>query len=351
MHRDRGNHRVDGTNRKATIYDIARLSGASPSTVSAALGGKWKARRISESTVNTIRLIAEQQGYSPNLQARGLRQARSGLVGMIIAFHDNRFFSSLSQNFEAQARQRGLVPVIASSLRDPVEELRILETLISYAVDFVFIAGATDPDAITATCKAANMRHVFVDLPGSGAPSVTSDNYGGAAALTRVLLTGLPQGARPHFIGGCASDQATSRRIAAFRAETQAAGFSLSDDQIITCGYAPGSARRAVAALMDRCDGLPEALFINSLTVLEGLLGHFTTLPDTATEHTRFGCYDYDPFAAFLRFPVHMVRQNAAELIVKAYDLIDKPSRQVVEVPPDLIPPRTIFSSPFSEQG
>ena len=107
--------------RKATIYDIARLSGASPSTVSAALSGAWKARRISEAKVKAIRKIAEEQGYTANLQARGLRQARSGLVGLVIPVHDNRFFSSMSQSFEAQARQRGLVPVIASAMRDPIE--------------------------------------------------------------------------------------------------------------------------------------------------------------------------------------------------------------------------------------
>jgi len=136
--------------RKATIYDIARLSGASPSTVSAALGESWRKRRISEATVEAIRTIAAAQGYSANMQARGLRKARSGLVGMVIPLHDNRFFSSMSQSFEAFARDRGLVPVIASSMREPEEERRIVETLISYAVDYLFIAGATDPDAVTA---------------------------------------------------------------------------------------------------------------------------------------------------------------------------------------------------------
>ena len=149
--------------RKATIYDIARLSGASPSTVSAALGESWRTRRISEATVEAIRKVAAEQGYSANMQARGLRKARSGLVGMIIPLHDNRFFTALSQSFEAFARERGLVPVIASSLREPEEERRIVETLISYAVDFLFIAGATDPDTVSRMCKAADLRHVFVD--------------------------------------------------------------------------------------------------------------------------------------------------------------------------------------------
>ena len=77
---------------KPTIYDVAEQVGASPSTVSAVLNGSWTRRRISETTVENIRKAAAELGYATNLQARGLRQARSGLVGMIIPIHDNRFF-------------------------------------------------------------------------------------------------------------------------------------------------------------------------------------------------------------------------------------------------------------------
>ena len=97
-------------NQKQTIYDIARAAGASPTTVSAALNGTWKARRIRADTVDRIKKIAAELGYSANLQARGLRKAKSGLVGMIIPQHDNRFFSSLSQAFTEGARDRGELP-------------------------------------------------------------------------------------------------------------------------------------------------------------------------------------------------------------------------------------------------
>ena len=159
------------TNQKATIYDIARLSGSSPSTVSAALGDAWRTRRISEAKVEFIRGIAAEQGYSTNMQARGLRQARSGLVGMLIPVHDNRFFSSLSQSFDAFARERGLVPVIASFLRDPDEERRIVESLISYSVDYLFVAfntstafSPTDAPVLSKWAKIAMMVQAMISF-------------------------------------------------------------------------------------------------------------------------------------------------------------------------------------------
>jgi LacI family transcriptional regulator, fructose operon transcriptional repressor len=344
--------------RKATIYDIARLSGASPSTVSAALGESWRTRRIAEATVEAIRRIAADQGYSVNLQARGLRKAKSGLVGMVIPVHDNRFFSSMSQSFEALARDRGLVPVIASSMREPEEERRIVETLIAYAVDYLFIAGATDPDTVTAMCRAADLRHIFVDLPGRGAPSVISDNYKGAAELTRRLLADRPiAGTTPrdriYLVGGDASDYATARRVEAFRDVLVAAGLPPAPEQIIASGYAPRTATREIAALCQRLGGLPAGIFVNSLTVLEGVIHHLSALPPEDLRACVVGCYDYDPFAAYLQFPMHMVRQDAHGLIREAYRMIDEGARDIVlkMVEPEQIAPRTFYDSPFSDHG
>ena len=341
--------------RKPTIFDIARLSGASPSTVSAALSGAGKARRISEATVQMIQRVASEQGYSTNMQARGLRLARSGLVGMIIPEHDNRFFTSLSQSFEGHARDRGLVPVITSSLRDRQEEVRLVETLIAYAADFLFLAGTTDPDAISALCDAARLKHIFVDLPGRRAPSVISDNYSGSVALTRTMLADMPPPTDdprfvPYFLGGTETDHATSRRIEGFRDVVIQHFGSLKPEQVITCGYSPRSAMQEVAALIDRLGGMPRWLYVNSLTVFEGVLGHFVHLAPVQFAQSVIGCYDYDPFAAYLQFPVHMVRQDSHTLIARAFDLVaaDQFAPVLIEVPPDLIPPRTIYKAPFS---
>jgi LacI family transcriptional regulator, fructose operon transcriptional repressor len=349
---------VSSFNRKITIYDIARLSGSSPSTVSAVLNGTWARRRIGEATVELVRKVAAEQGYTTNLQARGLRQARSGLVGMIIPVHDNRFFSSLSQSFDRLARERGMCPVIASTLRNPREEKRIVETLISYAVDSLIIAGATDADSLGDMCTAANLPHAFVDLPGRNAPSVVTDNFRGASVLSRKILGEMPEGetparARPYFLGGSVSDYATARRVDGFRATVLETGAALADDQIIQCGYIPRDATAAIAELCDRLGGLPAGLFVNSFTVFEGVMGHFVKLPPQAFESSVIGCFDYDPFAAFLQFPVYMVRQNSDQLVAKAYELLESGVTDpiMVQIEPELVAPRTIHGSLLNETG
>jgi LacI family transcriptional regulator, fructose operon transcriptional repressor len=344
--------------QKPTIYDIAKLSGASPSTVSSVLNGTWKSRRIGKTTAERVQEIAAAHGYSTNLQARGLRQARSGLVGLILPVHDNRFFSSLGQTFEAMARERGLCPVIVSTLRDPQEEIRTVETLISYSIDCLFIAGSTDSAALGEVCKAAKLAHIYIDLPGPDAPSIVSDNFLGADMLTRKILELMPgqergKRNRPYFIGGLTTTYATGQRIDAFRSAVTAANGVVEDDQVVTCGYSPSSAAREIANLCDRLGGVPAGLFVNSIRVLEGVVDYFVRLPSDAFNDSVIGCYDYDPFAAFLQFPLHMVRQDSHQLIAKAFELVDagSSSPMLIKVEPELIAPRTIYRGPLSELG
>lgn len=42
-------------------------------------------------------------------------------------------------------------------------------------------------------------------------------------------------------------------------------------------------------------------------------MSHFATLPRSAFASAALGCFDYDPFASFLQFPVHMIRQDATD--------------------------------------
>lgn len=146
---------TETSKKKATIYDLSVLSGSSPSTVSAVLNGSWRKRRIKEATAQLIQKLAEEHGYTANMQARGLRSSRSGLVGLLLPVYDNRYFSAMAQNFEAQVRTRGQCPVVVSACRDPEEERRVVETLISYSIDELFIVGATDPDGVHEICEKA----------------------------------------------------------------------------------------------------------------------------------------------------------------------------------------------------
>ncbi|MBZ4021727.1 catabolite repressor protein [Rhodobacter sp. TJ_12] len=332
--------------QKHTIYDIATRSGASASTVSAALNGTWKARRIKEATALRIIALAREMGYSVNLQARGLRTARSGLVGLILPEHNNRFFSDLSQSFTLEARARGQCPVIIATARNPEEELSTVRDLMAYSIDALFVAGAADPQHISKICRAAQLPHVFIDQPCPDAPSVITDNETGARQLTEAIIDTLAPHSpalegtgreKIYLLGGDARLHASSRRIAGFRAAMIAHFGRCDDDQVIACGYEPQTAQAEIRALHARLGGMPAGLFANSLNVFEEVLRFLSRRPEPELRGFSLGCFDYEPYGELLRLPVHMVRQRHRELVRRAWELLEEPgSTELVTVPPEL---------------
>lgn len=315
--------------QKKTIYDIAYKAKTSASTVSAALNGSWKRRRIKEETVERIQKIALEEGYAINRQARGLRKAQSGLVGMMLPEHDNRFFSSLSQAFAFETRKRNLCPAIVSARRNPDEERDSIISLISYAVDFLVIVGASAPEQLDQICKENGISHIFVDQPCASAPSIVSDNEKGTFILANTLLHSLspPLKTDPtswlYFLGGNAHLYASSQRIKGFKAAILEKFGMLYPDQVIACGYEPDICCHELEKLYNRLGRLPAGLLINSIDAFEGVLSFLAKLPEKDIQDCHFGCYDYDPFGILLRFPVHMIRQRADILMRKVYEKFD----------------------------
>jgi LacI family fructose operon transcriptional repressor len=314
--------------RKSTIYDIAEKTGSSTSTVSMVLNGNWARYRIKEETANRILGCARELGYNVNMKARGLRLSRSGLAGMVLPHYRNRFFAGLAQTFEDQARSRGLCPIVVGTQRDPAVEVNVTKTLLSQRVELLFIAGVRNPTPLNDLCSAAGVPSINLDLPGDGAPSVVTDNRKGAAEITGVLIEKLlARGHSPDelvLLGGVANEYATEMRIAGFRDAFQARGLAPAKDAVECCGYNAAAANRALTLRCEKLGRPPFGLLMNSITALEGLVQFMATLSHDAWKTVVVGCFDWDPFAAYLPFDVTMLRQDVQKIISEAFALFEK---------------------------
>lgn len=321
--------------RRTTIYDIARLADTSASAVSSVLNGSWQKRRISQRLADKILQIAEQEGYAANAQASLLRRARSNIVGMIVPKYDNRYFGAIAEKFEALARARGLFPVITCTQREPALEVEAAKELISFQAECLIATGATDPDKLTALCQAAGVQSFNLDLPGFAAPSVISDNYTGAYQLTEILLdrckADLGLDGPLWFVGGRVTDHNTSARLKGFRDAHLARGIEVPDSQVLVPGYSADRAEQALRSL-PKFDKL--GMFVNSTISLEGVVRWYRSLGDEPFQF-RYGCFDYDPFAALLPGNVGMVEQDTTAMLNTVFDLMD---RREAPAEPVLVP-------------
>lgn len=83
---------------------IAEKLNISQATVSMALKGS---PRISRVLSETIRKLAEDSGYHPNLAGQLLRQGRSNVIGVILPSLVNRFYAELFQELQKLLTPRG----------------------------------------------------------------------------------------------------------------------------------------------------------------------------------------------------------------------------------------------------
>lgn len=329
--------------RRITIYDLATLSGASPTAVSSVLNGTWEKRRISAALAERITKIADENGYERNMQASALRRDKSHLIGMIVPKYDNRYFGSIVERFEIMARERGLFPIITCTQRDSELEFQAARAMISHQVSCLIATGATNPDRISKICKAAGVRSLNLDLPGKLAPSVISDNRGGARALTQRILASSAKDRSPSqpllYVGG-RPDHNTLERMQGFRDAHEEAGIAVDESLFLTTGYAPEKAQQALDDLVTKTGKLPPAMFVSSTIPLEGVLRWIKATGHFGETQPHIGCFDWDPLVSALTENIIMIRQDVPSMLNALFALIDaEPGKpRVIEIP-------TLFAS------
>ena len=92
-----------------TIYDVARIAGVTPSTVSRALA---KPGRVSFRTAERIREVAEEIGYRSTTLARAFSEQPTTLMAMIVADITNPVFHGMIRGAERTAAHAGYTTLV-----------------------------------------------------------------------------------------------------------------------------------------------------------------------------------------------------------------------------------------------
>ena len=115
----------------ATIKDIAKAAGVTPTTVSNVIHGNEG--RVSAQTVERIRRTIEEMGYVPNLSARALVNNASHIIGVINhivpqesgGFFQDPFSGALLAGIEQSLRQNGYY-LMVRTVKSTTELLSLL---------------------------------------------------------------------------------------------------------------------------------------------------------------------------------------------------------------------------------
>lgn len=96
-----------------TIRDIAKLANVSVATVSRIINNSGK---VSDKTRLKVNKIIEETNYHPNQVARTLYQKRSKMIGIIIPFAENIFYSRIINGIQSVLQPAGYTCLISFSV-------------------------------------------------------------------------------------------------------------------------------------------------------------------------------------------------------------------------------------------
>lgn len=189
----------------ATIRDVARLAGVSPSTVSRALS---LPAMVNAATRARVAAAVEQLGYEPNRAARGLITGRTGTIGLVVPDLANPFFASLTKGVQARARHHDVAVFVADTDEDPAAEAGLVRAL-SKQVDGVVLCSPRAGDEELAAI-AQDTAVVLVNRSAAGIPGIAYDNEDGMRqAVAHLVALGHR---RIAWVGGPATSWSTQHR-------------------------------------------------------------------------------------------------------------------------------------------
>lgn len=120
-----------------TIKEIARKLNVSVSTVSRALSNH---PRIGLSTRTRVQQLARELDYQPNAQAIFFKQKRTHIIGVILPFIREDFFSEAISGMETAAMEHDYTILFGQSHDDPEREKKVVDAMKKQRVDGLIIS-------------------------------------------------------------------------------------------------------------------------------------------------------------------------------------------------------------------
>lgn len=238
--------------KKVRSFEVAALAKASPSTVSRVLSGD---KRISDATRERVLSAARQLNYQPNLIARSLKNASTGIVGVVVTDLDNLYHSHTLKLLIDEMGGRGLAPLVfACSGADRASA--VISRMMSYQVEAVVALAAPFDGEIVRSCSEGRKPLVLMndyDGPGRVNTVAGDSRAGGAMVADHLIKCGASRFA---FLGGEDGTQISHDRESGFRDRLEQLGYRC--DYRASSAYSYASAQVAAAEILQY---RPDAVF------------------------------------------------------------------------------------------
>jgi DNA-binding LacI/PurR family transcriptional regulator len=328
------------------MRDVARATGVSQSTVSRVLSGAATVVPIAADTRERVLAAARNLGYRPNPLARGLRGARTMLLGVIVREITDPFFAAAVEAVSTEAGKRGYNVVLGTAHARADEAIALWAVLEARHCDAIVLLGdMRDQPRLIEDVRNAPVPVVALwegSRP-SGIASVSVDNRVGIEAVME-HLTGLGH-RRIAFAGGRRHGDITEREEA-FAAAVERSGEPLRQGYVRTTTNSPAGGREAVRGLLKLTEP-PTALVCATDVLAIGALHEAHERGLQLPGDLSITGFDDIPMAAYTVPALTTVHMPVREMVAAAVAaVIDEHGEQILEqVHPVLKPSLVVRTS------
>ena len=131
-----GRKRTSG--KKVTLVDVAAAAGVSAITVSRVIN---QPEKVSESLRQQVQKAVDSLGYIPNQYASSLASAKSKVIGVAIPSLSNIVFTDVLRGIYDVMGTAGYKVLLVDTHYSPLEEEKMIRTLLSQAPEGMIITG------------------------------------------------------------------------------------------------------------------------------------------------------------------------------------------------------------------
>ena len=329
--------------KKSTIYDVAKIAGVSPSTISRVMNAP---DIVAEDTRQKVINAVKELAYIPNMMAASMPRRRTNSIGLIIPDITNIFFSNLVRGVQDVCENYGYSVLVVNSDDSQEKEGRYLKLLYSRRVDGVIltVAGYREkefPEEELSLLKKMNIVLIDREINGMMTPIVKVNNFGGAYSAVKYLLTmGHKKIMYLAGIEGTRTNQEREKGYLTALKEAHiywkkelAADFRLDTAYQKTMHHWPK---------LQNSDDLPTAIFAANDLMAIGALKAFVRLKVQVPKEVSIIGFDNIPFSdctypplTTIAQPTYLMGQKAVETLLKVIDR--KKIKKSVEFETELI--------------
>ena len=311
--------------KKTTIYDVAKIAGVSPSTISRVMNTP---DIVAEDTRQKVINAVKELAYIPNMMAAGMPRRRTNSIGLIIPDITNIFFSNLVRGVQDVCENYGYSVLVVNSDDSQEKEGRYLKLLYSRRVDGVIltVAGYREkefPEEELSLLKKMNIVLIDREINGMIAPIVKVNNFAGAYSAVKYLIT---MGHRKiMYLAGIKGTKTNQEREKGYLSALKEAHIDWKKE--LVADFRLDTAYQKIIhhwPQLKNSDELPTAIFAANDLMAIGVLKAFVRLKVQIPKEVSIIGFDNIPFSDCTYPPLTTIAQPTYQMGQKAVETLSK---------------------------